>query len=162
MICTRCLLPGEHSPEAGICQKCYQQAEDAKFSVMMRESVAETKSVTSTCAICDKEFQRRKAGIPEKFCPECRLDGRKLEAFRRRHKIRTYHPVATPTACDSWYVDYDPIPLDEGGFEKGVLILRGTMRSQEFYDSIAFAPGTILRNSRTGKTITIHQKGYKE
>ena len=162
MICTRCLLPGECSSEAGICQNCYDQERDANFRVMMREMDAETKSPTSTCVICGTDFQRRMAGIPEKYCPECRQDEKQLEAFRRSNKIRTYHPVAHPTSYDSWYVDYDPIPLDDGGFEKGVLILRGTMPSPEYYESIAFAPGTILRNSRTGKIITIHPKGYKE
>lgn len=160
--CVRCGLPiTEKSPEGGICQACYAVEDEAKFSLMMRESVSEIpEAVTKYCPICGTVFEKQPDGWNTIYCETCR-DDKNLVRERNRQSARACiqrgrDKRKQPTqAYSPWYVDYDPIPVEEGGFTPGASITRVSSELRIDLERISFAPGTILRNRETGKSETI-------
>jgi len=151
MICTRCSLPGDPSPEAGICLSCFDKERDEKFSLMLREIQRKeiNEMVTAVCRICGDEYEKRKDNRVL-CCEKCAEEARKRQVSNRQ-KIREQVAMLNANLNSEWVVEYDPIPVDEGGFERGARIVYSNTNFGD-YDSIAFVPGTILYNSKTGKS----------
>lgn len=139
------------SAEPLVCQSCFEKQKTARFEIMMNGLSADEMTRSVKCARCGEVFEYDAHWTGHvRYCRDC-VDAYGYN-FRDEEWHERYANSDTPLNRrleGEWRVEYDPIPVAEGGLRKGAVIanidvVRG-LKSQ-------FAYGTVLRHV-SGKVI---------